>query len=109
MTYILDKFEAGEVHVQEGAVGWLMSDGEFRPLMSDAVAELKDAGLICATTVTRTAVARKLYTQKTLAEYTVAQKNRTAEQIQEERWEARAAFGPGETVVNMITGERYTT
>ena len=109
MSYILDKFEAGEVHVQEGAVGWLMSDGEFRPLMSDAVAELKDAGLICATTVTRTAVARKLYTQKTLAEYTVAQKNRTAEQIQEERWEARAAFGPGETVVNMITGERYTT
>ena len=109
MTYILDKFEAGEVHVQEGAVGWLMSDGEFRPLMSDAVAELKDAGLICATTVTRTAVARKLYTQKTLAEYTIAQKNRTAEQIQEERWEARAAFGPGETIVNMITGERYTT
>ena len=109
MTYILDKFEAGEVHVQEGAVGWLMSDGEFRPLMSDAVAELKDAGKICATTVTRTAVARKLYTQKTLAEYTVAQKNRTAEQIQEERWEARAAFGPGETIVNVITGERYTT
>ena len=109
MSYILDKFEAGEVHVQEGAVGWLMSDGEFRPLMSDAVAELKDAGLICATTVVRTEVARKLYTQKTLAEYTVAQKNRTAEQIQEERWEARAAFGPGETVVNVITGERYTT
>jgi len=109
MTYILDKFEAGEVHVQEGAVGWLMSDGEFRPLMSDAVAELKDAGKICATTVTRTAVARKLYTQKTLAEYTNAQKNRTAEQIAEERWEARAAFGPGETIVNIITGERYTT
>jgi hypothetical protein len=109
MSYILDKFEAGEVHVQEGAVGWLMSDGEFRPLMSDAVAELKDAGLICATTVVRTEVARKLYTQKTLAEYTVAQKNRTAEQIAEERWEARAAFGPGETIVNMITGEKYTT
>jgi hypothetical protein len=109
MTYILDKFEAGEVHVQEGAVGWLMSDGEFRPLMSDAVAELKDAGKICATTVTRTAVARKLYTQKTLAEYTNAQKNRTAEQIAEERWEARAAFGPGETIVNVFTGERYTT
>ena len=46
MTYILDKFEAGEVHVQQGAVGWLMTDGEFRPLMSDAVAELKDAGKI---------------------------------------------------------------
>ena len=109
MTYVLDKFEAGEVHTQEGAVGWLMSDGEFRPLMSDAVAELKDAGLICATTVTRTAVARKLYTQKTLAEYTVAQKNRTAEQIAEERFEARAAMGPGVKMVNIFTGEQYTT
>jgi hypothetical protein len=109
MSYILDKFEAGEVHVQEGAVGWLMSDGEFRPLMSDAVAELKDAGKICATTVTRTAVARKLYTQKTLAEYTIAQKNRTAEQIAEERFEARAAMGPGVDMVNIFTGERYTT
>ena len=109
MTYILDKFEAGEVHVQQGAVGWLMSDGEFRPLMSDAVKELKDAGCICATTVTRTAVARKLYTQRVLEEYTNAQKNRTAEEILEERFEARAAMGPGHTMVNVVTGETYTT
>ena len=109
MTYILDRFEAGEVHVEQGAVGWLMSDGEFRPLMSDAVEELKAAGCIDQTTVTRTAVARKLYTERTIAEYTNAQKNRTAEQILEEQFEARAAMGPGVKMVNIITGEQYTT
>ena len=109
MSYMINKFEAGEVHVQEGAVGWLMSDGEFRPLMSDAVKELKDAGKICATTVIRTEVARQLYTTKVLAEYTIAQKNRTAEQIREEQFEALAAMGPGVEMVNIITGEKYTT
>ena len=110
MSYMIDKWNTNQVHTDtDGAVGWLMSDGEFRPLMSDAVAELKDAGLIDETTVTRTAVARKLYTERTLAEYAVAQKNRTAEQIREERAEARAAMGPGVEMVNMFTGERYTT
>ena len=109
MSYMIDKWNAGEVKTQDGACGWLMDDGEFRPLMSDAVKELKDAGCICATTVTRTAVARKLYTQRVLEEYTNAQKNRTAEQIREERWEARAAMGAGVDMVNIVTGERYTT
>ena len=109
MSYILDKFEAGEVHVQDGACGWLMSDGEFRPMMSDAMQELKDAGLVDATTVTRTSVAREIHTKKFLEEYTIAQKNRSAEQIREERFEALAAMGPGVEMVNVVTGERYTT
>jgi hypothetical protein len=109
MSYITDKWEAGEVHIQDGACGWLMADGEFRPLMSDAMQELKDAGLVDGQTVTRTAVARDLHTTAFLKEYTIAQKNRSAEQIREERFEALAAYGPGETVVNIITGERFTT
>ena len=109
MTYILDKFEAGEVHIQNGACGWLMSDGEFRPLMSDAMQELKDAGLVDTQTVTRTSVAREAHTKAFLEEYRVAQLNRSAEQIREERWEARAAMGPGVEMVNVVTGERYTT
>ena len=109
MSYMTDKWEAGEVHIQDGACGWLMADGEFRPLMSDAMQELKDAGFVDATTVTRTSVAREIHTKKTLEEYTVAQKNRTAEQIREERWEARAAMGPGVKMVNIFTGEQYTT
>ena len=109
MTYILDKWNAGEVHIQEGAVGWLMDDGEFRPLMSDAMQELKDAGLVDTQTVTRTAVARDIHTTAFLKEYRTAQLNRSAEQIREERFEARAAMGPGVKMVNIFTGEQYTT
>ena len=109
MSYMIDKWNAGEVKQQNGACGWLMADGEFRPLMSDAMQELKDAGLVDQTTVTRTAVARDVHTTAFLKEYRAAQLNRSAEQIREERWEARAAYGAGETVVNIVTGERYTT
>ena len=109
MTYMLDKWNEGEVKFVDGAVGWRMSDGEFRPLMSDAVAELHDAGYISSITVEATAIARDRYTQRTLREYAEAQRNRTAEQIAEERAEARAAMGPGVDMVNMFTGERYTT
>lgn len=109
MSYITDKWNAGEVHIQDGACGWLMSDGEFRPLMSDAMQELKDAGLVDTQTVTRTAVARDIHTTAFLKEYRTAQLNRSAEQIREERFEALAAYGPGETVVNIITGEQFTT
>ena len=109
MSYITDKWNAGEVHILDGACGWLMADGEFRPLMSDAMQELKDAGLVDTQTVTRTAVARDIHTTAFLKEYRTAQLNRSAEQIREERFEALAAYGPGETVVNIITGEQYTT
>lgn len=45
----------------------------------------------------------------TLASYRAAQARRTPEQIAEQRYEARAAFGPGQEIVNVLTGERYTT
>ena len=110
MSYMIDKWQAGEVHIQNGACGWYFeSTGEFRPLMSDAMQELKDAGLVDETTVTRTAVAREIHTKAFLEEYRTAQLNRTAEQIREERFEARAAMGPGVEMVNIITGEKYTT
>ena len=109
MTYMLNKWNEGEVRFVDGAVGWIMSDGEFRPLMSDAVAELHDAGYISSITVEATAIARDRYTQRTLREYAEAQRNRTAEEIAEQRAEARAAMGPGVEMVNMFTGERYTT
>ena len=108
-TYVVNKFKQGEVHFQNGAAGWLMEDGEFRPLMDDAMEQLREAGCVDQDCVEETARQRDVYTDKSIAEYIQAQRNRTQEQIAEERWEARAAFGPGETIVNMITGERYTT
>ena len=108
-TYVVNKFKEGEVHFQNGAAGWLFDDGEFRPLMDDAMEQLLEAGLVDADCVKITAQARDVYTEKSIAEYIEAQRNRTQEQIAEERWEARAAMGPGVEMVNIITGERYTT
>ena len=109
MTYMIDRWNEGDVKFVDGAVGWIMGDGEFRPLMSDAVAELHDAGYISSITVEATRIARDKYTQRTLAEYAEAQRNRSAEEIAEQRMEARAAMGPGVEMVNIITGETYTT
>ena len=109
MTYMIDRWNEGDVRFVDGAVGWIMGDGEFRPLMSDAVAELHDAGYISSITVEATRIARDRYVQRTLAEYAEAQQNRTPEQIAEQRAEARAAMGPGVEMVNILTGEKYTT
>jgi hypothetical protein len=42
-------------------------------------------------------------------EYRKCQAERTPEQIAEQRAEARAAMGPGVKLVNVISGETYTT
>ena len=107
--YVVQQFEAGEVKFRDGAAGWLMEDGEFRPLMDDAMKELHDAGLVSDDCVAITRDQRDEYVERSLAEYRVAQSQRSAEQIREERFEALAAYGPGETIVNIITGERFTT
>ena len=107
--YVVRKFEAGEVKFEDGAAGWKMEDGEFRPLMSDAMQELHDAGYVDDACMLATASAREEYTERTLREYCEAQLRRTPEQIAEERFEARAAMGEGVEMVNIITGERWTT
>ena len=108
-TYVVNKYKEGEVHFQNGAAGWLFDDGEFRPLMDDAMEQLLEAGLVDGKCVQATAQARDVYVEQSLKEYVQAQRNRTAEQIAEERFEARAAMGAGVEMVNIITGERYTT
>ena len=112
--YVVQKFEAGEVKFQDGAAGWYFEQGfdcnpEFRPLMSDAMQELQQAGLVDQACVDATATAREAHTEWSLNIYKQAQAQRTREQIAEERFEARAAMGPGVDMVNIITGERYTT
>src|SRR6056300_1197804 len=108
-TYVVTKFKQGEVHFQNGAAGWLFDNGEFRPLMDDAMEQLLDAGCVDQQCVQATAQARDVYVEQSLKEYAQAQRNRTQEQIAEERFEARAAMGAGVKMVNIITGERYTT
>ena len=107
-SYIINKWNEGEVHFRSGAVGWIVA-GEFRPLMSDAMQELHTAGCVDDACVLSTLTAREAYVEQSLAEYRTAQQNRTPEEIAEQRFESRAAMGPGVEMVNIITGETYTT
>jgi hypothetical protein len=49
--------------------------------------------------------AREVDNARFIEQYIKGQASRTEEQLAEERFEARAAFGPGEKLVNVITGE----
>ena len=109
MSYIIDQWNKGEVHFHGDAIGWKMEDGEFRPLMSDALEELFMEALIDMRTVNATNNARIYFNHIAMAAYCKRQKQRTAEEIREERAEMLAAFGPGEKVTNVITGETITT
>lgn len=116
--YVVNKFKNGEVHIgaYEGSIqnvcGWLFEEtGEFRPLASDAMESLFEAGLITKNHVEATAIAYDVHTTKVLEEY-AAQEERFwndpefEEARQERLFEMRAAFGEGEEVVNVFTGKR---
>jgi len=49
--------------------------------------------------------ARQADNARFIEQYIKGQASRTEEQLAEEAYEARAAFGPGEKLVNIITGE----
>lgn len=66
-------------------------------------------GLITQACFDKSAAAYEAETAQFLREYIKARRNRTAEQRAEEAFELRAAFGPGETIVNVFTGERTRT
>jgi hypothetical protein len=110
MSYIVNKFNDGEVVVKGNVFGWEFNEGfdgnyEHRPLMEDAMGELFNAGLATAKDVVETRKAREINDRRNLEAYFESQANRTAEQIAEERFEMQAAFGKGEKVVNILTGE----
>ena len=51
MSYITEKFTAGEVVIKDFVCGWEFAEGfdggyEHRPLMADAMKELLEAGLV---------------------------------------------------------------
>jgi hypothetical protein len=53
--------------------------------------------------------ARAKQTQAAINSYIESQSNRTPDQLAEEAYEMRAAFGKGVKVVNVFTGERTTS
>ena len=89
-------------------IGWVNKD-DFRPLNEEQVKELFEAKLITEVTAKATNKAYEEHKANFIAEYIKNQENRTQEEINEQRFEARAAMGSGVEMINIITGERYTT
>ncbi len=105
MSTIIDDFNYRKIAIRDNVYGRLFDNGEFRPLDDENMGELYNAGLADKENLVATEKAREEYSAKAIAEYIEAQKNRTEEQIAEERNAMRAAFGAGEEVVNIFTGE----
>jgi len=116
-SFVVRKFKEGEVHVRaydniEFVCGWYFeSTKEFRPLASDAMAELREVGFVTENMVANTADAYQIHTEKTLKEYAESQERFWTEPEfedarREQMAEMRAAFGPGEEVVNVFTGRK---
>jgi hypothetical protein len=84
----------------EGAIRWKSNDNV---LFDDT---LEEAGL---TVPASQKAVRDREAAKAIRAYIEAQANRSDDEIAEQRAEARAAMGPGVEMVNVFTGERYTT
>ena len=95
-----------ETYMDNGAVRWVSSDNA---VPADIMDFWHEEGMVDVDTVKRTAEARSADAEKHIAAYIEARANMTDEQRAEEAFEMRAAFGAGETVVNVFTGEKFIT
>ena len=84
-------------------VRWKSND---RVPFADMLADFVEARLITQRVADDSEMIRQDEVTKFIGEYKKAQALKTPEQKAEEMFEMRAAFGPGETIVNVITGEK---
>jgi hypothetical protein len=92
-------------------LAYLDAAGIYRWHSNDAVPfadMLTDAG-VSADTIERCVTVRRAEDTAAIQRYREARRNRAPEQRAEEMFEMRAAFGPGEKVVDVFTGETFTT
>lgn len=85
---------------RNGAIKW-KSNGRY--LMDDACEMLEYKGFPFSREATRKK--REIQVTQEIAEYKARRKDQPLSG--EELYEMRAAFGPGETIVNVITGETH--
>ena len=110
MTYLVETYKK-EAHTREdGAQGWLLAEDDFRPFAKSQIKELEEGGIVLSdATKEATEAAYKVYLTETVAAYKAAQAARTPEQVAEQNFEIASAFGPGQKIVNVITGEVVRT
>lgn len=103
-TFLTDKgFEYG-LTLTDGIVRWDTND---RVPPGDCVAEIAAAFPDLAIDVAACTAQRAQESLEAMREYREARAHRSDAQRAEESAEMRAAFGPGSTVVDVITGERF--
>lgn len=93
-----------EAYVKDGVVYWKSNN---RSPFEDMLTDFMEAGFITEENIALTKKAKEEQDMEAIMSYIESQANRSEEQIAEERAEARAAFGPGEKIVNILTGETY--
>ena len=96
--FIKDSYLIGRV------VYWKSNDDVPPADIVEAMAEVDPT-----ISVEYSAMVRKSQTREAIENYKRARANRTPEQVAEEAFEVRAAFGPGVEVVDVLTGERVTS
>jgi hypothetical protein len=89
-----------ETYCKDGAVLWRSNDAVVPP------STFREAGLPVPPAQE---AARDRYVEQSIGEYRAAMAQRTPEQIAEQRAEATAAMGRGVKMVNVLTGETFTT
>jgi len=87
-----------------GAVRWKSND---RIPFADKLDLYASAGI--EFNMTECLVTRKIEDAEAIKRYAESRKNMSAEQRAEQAYERRAAFGPGETIVDVFTGETFRT
>ena len=98
-----ETFYQNKHRIEDGVLLWNSND---RSPMDDMTTRWVYLGLISEEIFHATEKARDEQNAAFFAEYKQARANRTPEQIAEEQFELRAAFGPGVEIVNAITDER---
>jgi hypothetical protein len=102
----IEYFHEGEFTLDaHGAYRWKRSDNV---IPCDIVQQWAQAGLVTPRQRAAHEIAYRADMQAFMGRYAAAQAARTPEQLAEERAEMLAAFGPGETVVNVLTGRKTT-
>jgi hypothetical protein len=87
---------------KNGVVRWLSNDNVP---FDDKLGEFVKNGLISQTTMDISSEARRVDVERFLSEYSQNYNGPS----EEEKMEAMAAFGPGVTLVNVVTGHKWIT
>ena len=99
-------FARQDFRIENDVLIWNSND---RHPMDDLMSRWLELGLVTDVQFFATEVARDEQNAMFIEEYKLNQANRSAEQIAEQRFEARAAMGPDVDMVNIFTGEKWNT